>query len=190
MEESKREYEQLCRAVEKRAGRKMMTPRDYDFLSVCIEQITRQHISVSTLKRLWGYLGEKQSCNPRQFTLDTLSRYVGYKNYDAFAAGTSLTGETDSDFVTAPSINASQIEPGTRIRIMWRPDRVMIIRCEGDHTFVVEQVENSKLNEGDCFCCDAFTQGEPLFVYNLIHDNNKPSGYVCGRLGGITYDIL
>jgi hypothetical protein len=51
-------------------------------------------------------------------------------------------------------------------------------------------VMNSKLSVGDCFCCDRFTQGEQLFLYNLVHEDNKPTGYVCGRLGGIQFNVL
>lgn len=190
MSASNNEYAALCRAVEKCAGRIMSTPRDFDYLSVCIEQLTHQHLGVSTLKRLWGYLGEEGKCNPRQYTLDILSRYVGYKSYEAFQQGSTLTSESDSDFVNAQSISADRIAEKDRIRIMWSPDRVMIVRCEGDNTFIVEEVVNSKLSVGDCFCCDRFTQGEPLFLYNLVHEDNKPTGYVCGRLGGIRFNVL
>ena len=190
MSDSKNEYIQLCVAVEKCAGRKMVTPRDFEFLSVCIEQFTHQHMGVSTLKRLWGYLGEEGKCTPRQYTLDILSRYVGYKSYELFQQGSISTSDIDSDFVNSQSISADRITEKVRIRIMWNPDRAMIVRCEGDNTFIVEEVMNSKLSVGDCFCCDRFTQGEPLFLYNLVHEDNKPTGYVCGRLGGIQFNVL
>ena len=190
MSASNNEYAALCRAVEKCAGRIMSTPRDFEYLSVCIEQLTHQHLGVSTLKRWWGYLGEEGKCTPRQYTLDILSRYVGYKSYELFQQGSISTSDIDSDFVNSQSISADRITEKVRIRIMWNPDRAMIVRCEGDNTFIVEEVMNSKLSVGDCFCCDRFTQGEPLFLYNLVHEDNKPTGYVCGRLGGIQFNVL
>ena len=183
-------YIDLCRAVERRACREVKTPRDFDYLSVCIEQVTHRHIGVSTLKRLWGYLGNKEVREPQRYTLDSLARYVGYVSYDAYVAASMGECDIDSDFVNAQSISADRIAEKERIRIMWNPDRVMIVRCEGDNTFIVEEVVNSKLSVGDCFCCDRFTQGEPLFLYNLVHEDNKPTGYVCGRLGGIRFNVL
>lgn len=184
------EYKNLCQAVEHRADRKMQTPRDFDFLSVCVEQITHRHIGVNTLKRLWGYISNEKTSTPRQYTIDTLAQYVGYKNYDDFAQTSIYANDVDSDFITSPTLNVPNISIGTHLRITWHPDRIMMVRYEGDNTFIVEKVENSKLMVGDCFCCDQLTQNEPLFLYNLIHDGNKPTGYVCGRLGGIRYNII
>ena len=44
----------LCQAIEKRVGRKMISPRDFDYLC---EELTKvgARVSGSTLKRVWGY---------------------------------------------------------------------------------------------------------------------------------------
>ena len=66
----------LCRAVEADLGRAMRTPKDFDFLSEQILERVHQHLSATTLKRLWGYLpGDTQ---PRQTTLDILAQFEGF----------------------------------------------------------------------------------------------------------------
>ena len=63
-------------------GRTLDAPTDYDLLSVAIEKSTGEVISVSTLKRLFGYKG--QSTIPRPSTLSVLARYVGTTGWSDF----------------------------------------------------------------------------------------------------------
>lgn len=43
-------------AVEERVGRKVCTPKDFDYLHDCIFGECREMLSTSTLKRIWGYV--------------------------------------------------------------------------------------------------------------------------------------
>lgn len=55
MEDYKKEdFDRLKNEVETLVGRKIVSPRDFDFLSRQIEGYTQETVSVSTLKRLWG----------------------------------------------------------------------------------------------------------------------------------------
>ena len=63
-------------------GRTLDAPTDYDLLSVAIKKSTGEVISVSTLKRLFGYKG--QSTIPRPSTLSVLARYVGTTGWSDF----------------------------------------------------------------------------------------------------------
>lgn len=44
---------------------------------------THEHISDTTLKRLWGYVSD-QDCEPRHTTLDLLARFLGFKSFAQF----------------------------------------------------------------------------------------------------------
>ena len=48
--------EQLKISVERVLGKKLLTPKDYDYLSEHIFSRLHIMISATTLKRLWGYL--------------------------------------------------------------------------------------------------------------------------------------
>lgn len=74
----------LRNSVEEVFGQTIKTPKDFDNLSQDVQAKTSEYISPTTLKRVWGYLTEP--VNPRQTTLDILSQYVGYTNWEAYKA--------------------------------------------------------------------------------------------------------
>lgn len=64
-------------------GIRLHTPKDYELLSSLIFQKTHSNVSSSTLKRFFGYLpGNEASASVT--TLDILSRFVGFADFDAF----------------------------------------------------------------------------------------------------------
>ena len=77
------EQDLLKKEVERLMGRKLIEARDFEQLSNQIFLHTRDRLSPTTLKRLWGYLRHEE-VQTRQHTLDVLARFVGYKNYEAF----------------------------------------------------------------------------------------------------------
>ena len=74
--------DRLKEEVEQLVGRKIKSPKDFDFLSRQIAGLVEETVSVSTLKRMWGYV--KSTSKPSQFNLDLLSRMVGYPDWEAF----------------------------------------------------------------------------------------------------------
>lgn len=77
-------YAELIEAVEQKLQHRVTTPRDFDFLSNEIQRTVHANISVSTLKRLWGYVNTESDYRPRMFTLDSLALLLGYQDYAAF----------------------------------------------------------------------------------------------------------
>lgn len=76
--------EKLKNSVRTVFGQTLDSPTDYEKLSVDIHTKTGELISVSTLKRLFGYI--KPSTVPRPSTLSVLARYVGYAGWSDFCA--------------------------------------------------------------------------------------------------------
>ena len=75
-------FEQLRNAIETAVDRKMKSPRDFDFLSAAIFDKLHQTVSVSTLKRFWGYM--PHYATTRTATLDILAQFIDYKDFDTF----------------------------------------------------------------------------------------------------------
>ena len=75
------DYQRLFEAVERKAGRQMLTPRDFQWLEKRMFENIHERVSASTLMRLWGY---RSGGVPRQTTLDVLARFVGYEDYVQF----------------------------------------------------------------------------------------------------------
>ena len=72
----------LFERIEQKVDRRMKTPKDFEYLSVCIFETLHQRISSTTLKRMWGYVPE--SVKPRASTLNLLAQFVGAENWEAF----------------------------------------------------------------------------------------------------------
>ncbi len=181
-------YEKLRESCEKVAGRKMLTPRDFDFLAMRIFDSTHQYIASITLKRFWGYLGEARQKTPYRNTLNILAQYVGYINYEEFCQGEEK--EIESHFLPNNFLQTRDIQKDCRIEIKWRPNRCVIVQYEGMSVFKVLKSTNSKLSEGDTFLLSLLIDGEPLILNCLIHEGKAPTNYICGRIGGIKFRII
>ena len=102
--------ETLKQAIEQAVGRKIKTPKDFDFLTDCIFNKVHERISPTTLKRLWGYLTDAGSA-PRKSTLDILSRFLDYPDWAAFCASHS-TSEAASPSSPTPPQDLGSSTPG------------------------------------------------------------------------------
>jgi len=176
------ENEALCRAVEKAAGRKMLTPRDFSWLEEQVKSRTGVAVSASTLKRVWGYV---KTVEPRPVTLDALARYVGFSDYAAFC---ERGVKAQSSLVVSKKVDSASMVEGEQLRIRWQPDRVCTVECLGGGRFRVVEAVNTKLSVGDTFRCHLFIEHEPLFIDQLFHDGSGPLAYVAGRENGIIID--
>ena len=182
-------YKKLRMAVEKTVGREMETTSDFDHLATNLFEVTKVRISAMTLKRFWGYLGEKNMRQPRLSTLNTLAQYVGYTDWMTYYKQSSAAGEVESDFLKNHTLVTNSLAKGTQLRLMWHPDRVVVICHEGYEVFTVVESVNSKLSAGDTFRCGLIIEGEPMYLSGLIHEGGTPSEYVCGREGGVRFRI-
>lgn len=179
----------LGERIEKRVGRTIRTPRDFDYLSIRIFDYTKMQVSPSTLKRLWGYV-ESGGSKPRMSTLNILAQFVGYTDWDSFVLESSAGGVAESDFVLNDHVYVNSLNTGCLVELKWHPDRVVTVRFEGHDMFTVVVSENSKLSVGDTFHIGQIIEGEPLYLQCLVHEGGQPVNYVCGKVGGVKYRLL
>ena len=174
----------LCDRVEQTYGKPVSTPLQFEALADNIFRRTGKLLSPTTLKRLWGYL--KEPMKPRRSTLDVLAGYCGWHDYGDFTNGN--TPENESGNVGTDVINADKdMKRGDRIRLMWPPARVCEIEYLGELEWRVVASEGTRLSPGDTFSCALIMAGEPLYLDNLVHGDNRPGVYVCGRKSGVTF---
>ncbi|MGM9734883.1 MAG: hypothetical protein ACI3ZL_00570 [Candidatus Cryptobacteroides sp.] len=174
----------LLSAVEKKYGRRIATSTDFESLSVVIEHEAGDHVSSSTLKRLWGYVSMKPT--PRIATLDVLSRYVGVRDFHGFCEALRQSSIYDSTFFSSRCICASDLEAGEQILVGWAPDRIVRLRYLGESEFEVADSRNSQLRVGDRFGLANVLMGYPLYISRILRDGEWTPSYVAGRNGGIT----
>lgn len=181
MQKTSPEISELKKRIEEQLKRKVKTPNDFIFLSGAIWQRTRQTMSPTTLKRLWGYIDGADET--RNSTLEILSQFLGFDNWDDFKK--DIATGSGSDPVTAPHINAEDLNVGDHVFVSWRPDRRCTFRYLGDLKFIVETAENSKLKVGDTFYASLFILGEPLYLSDLVQGNSAPAAFVVGNKDGL-----
>lgn len=172
----------LVTEIEKMIGRQVLTPRDFDALSVNIQERTHEYLSATTLKRIWGYFD--RPTKPRQFTLDTLARFLGYRSFNSFKEE-SADDEEQSNLIIGNRLCSDDLKAGDHIKITWMPNRVCICEYLGNGIFKVIEAQHTKLCVGDTFSCYLFVDYEPLFLDNLIHAGEPPVGFVAGKKNGV-----
>ena len=157
MQKTTPEISELKQQIEESVGRKMKTSNDFTFLSGAIWERIHENLSASTLKRLWGYVDGPDTT--RSSTLEILSKFLGFKDWDGFLG--HISQGNGSDRVTKQHIKTDDLKVGDHISVSWKPNRHCTFRYLGEYRFIVEQSENSKLKVGNTFRCGLFIDAEP-----------------------------
>ena len=168
----------------------MRTPRDFDALATSIFNNTKQMISPTTIKRFWGYLIEKEGLQPRLNTLNILAQYVGYPDFETFCKLHSEDKSSESAFLHNNCLISRSLFKGEKVRLMWNPGRCVTIQYIGLNQFKVIESLNSKLSKNDIFICERIVENTPLLLSNLIHNNGDPVNYICGKKGGVKFQLV
>ena len=181
MQKTDPEIAELKQQIEESVGRKMKTSNDFTFLSGIIWERTHEKLSASTLKRLWGYVDGPDKT--RNSTLEILSKFLGFKDWDSFLE--HISQDNGSDQVKNQHIKTEDLAVGDLVSVSWKPNRRCTFRYLGDYRFIVEEAENSKLKVGNTFRCGLFILGEPLYLSDLVQNNDPPVAFVVGNRGGL-----
>jgi hypothetical protein len=180
--------ELLKKEVERVVGHELREARDFEELSQLLLKGTRERLSPTTLKRIWGYL-KNENVQTRPHTLNVLAQFVGYKGYDDFCENACETTEAQSGITATERVSANELRWGQKLVIRWLPDRRIMVKHQGDGHFVVMEAEHTKLNVGDTFVCHLMLQREPLYLDQLVHDGMPPTTYVAGQRNGVTIEV-
>ena len=186
----------LRERVESCFGKRLQVHADFLALVADIEAEQRQHISESTLERVWGY-STRGYGRVSLRTLDVLAKYAGSDNWTDFCLKLKAEGVVESETFCCDSIRSANLHIGNRLRIGWQPDRVCMVRYLGDNRFIAEKCENSKMREGATFSCLQFQLGRELVMDDFVNGdtahiavskNSKSSRcrYVVGNRHGLT----
>ncbi len=172
--------------VEDTFGKPLETHNSFIALVGAIEAAVREHLSESTLERLWGYsTREAEAISTR--TLNVLSQYVGFPSWNAFCADIKNSSPRESEEFTGESIVSARIEIGTHLQLGWLPDRLITIEYQGDNRYVVLKSQNSSLKPGDSFECLQLQVGRPLYLDRFRREGSENEArYVAGERSGLT----
>lgn len=177
------ELQTLLQKVEEKYGRPLECTNDFRVLSALLEYECKEVVSVSTLKRLWGYVSQRTT--PRESTLDVLSRFVGYKSFEDFRLSTFGKLDDTSGYLDAAFLSARDVQDGGVLAIGWAPNRLLKLRKVGEQEWEVVSSYNSKLLEGDRFQAACFFKGLPLFIPSVVRGGNELPSFIAGKQKGL-----
>lgn len=174
----------LRNSVEVRFGRPLSIHNDFLLLVADIEDSLNEHISETTLERVWNYSTRGYNTVSLR-TLNVLSRYCTNCEWleycDMLKAG-------ESAFFNVETVISANLTPGQRLRIGWLPNRLCVIRYLGENRFVAEHCENSTMKEGASFSCLQFTLGKEAVLADFKQNYSDAPGnsYAVGTKNGLT----
>ena len=187
MEMMQEQLAALRQAVEDRYGQAINSPTDFAGLCDQLALAQGEEISVSTLKRVWGYVTGYATI--RVSTLNILSRYAGCRDWRDFCD--TLANPDVSDFPAGDVVVLSTLKVGDNVEVKWSPGRRSVAQYLGQGRMRGIERQRSKLAVGTTFSCNGFVNGEQLILTQVETSSAEQAlTYVCGKRGGITARIL
>ena len=177
----------LREEIEELVG-KMYSHSNFTHLSGLIGYKCKEHISVTTLERIWGY-STRNASKISIRTLDVIARFVDHADWETYCKYLHEKLQKCSElFHTADAINSCNLATGTKVRIAWQPDRVCEVEYLGNNRYVAVKCENSSMKPGDTFTCLMIQKGRELYMENFTRCGKEPAGecYVVGQISGLT----
>lgn len=176
----------LRSSVEEKYGTPPETHNGFISLVGAIEADVREHVSESTLERMWGYSTREADAISLR-TLNVLSRYVGASSWKGFCANLKHSSQIESEEFSGDSIVSAALIAGKHLRLGWLPDRLITVEYLGMNRFVVIESMNSSLQPGDSFECLQIQAGRPLYLDRFRRaDADGEARYVAGERSGLT----
>ena len=174
----------LCRDLEQRIGQKLQSPADFQLLIQHIWEKQHAVLSLSTIKRLWGYVESNGA--PRLSTLNTLAQFLDFADWHTYLVELEQRGGIESAMCMDEGIQTTDLQVGDLIAVAWQPNRQCIFRYLGDNQFIVVESKNAKLQQGTTFSAARFMIGQPMYLDNILLADGTRTSYVAGKRHGLT----
>jgi hypothetical protein len=168
--------------IEHKFGQEIRYSKDCEVLANEMSNTTTKKISVSTVKRLFGFA--KGIEEPRLYTMDALAVYLGYKNYDELLL--EFKSANSSEFEIVEEIRVDELNLNVELALHYEPNRRLKLRYLGDSKFELLEVVNSKLMEKDIVVVSHIVRDYPLFLSNVIRQEKNLGSYIAAKISGVT----
>ena len=168
------------------------TPTEFNELVSEIKKKTSYQISLSTIKRLWGYV--KHGGFPNKTTLNVLSKYNDFNDWETFLAEISLDSEranASSGFLDNKVINANSLNIGDKLHLKWQNSKECTLEYIAYLKFKVISARNIKLEKNDICTLHSVSIGLPLFISHIQRGALIIPAYIGAKKGGIeTIEVI
>lgn len=166
----------------------MYSHSNFTHLSGLICYKCKEHISVTTLERIWGY-STRNASKISVRTLDIIAKFVDCADWESYCKRLhEMLQKSIGIFQTAGAIKSCDLAIGTKVRIAWQPDRVCVIEHLSCHRFVAIKKEDSRIRPGDTFRCLQIEKGLELYMDHFTRNGESESDnrYAVGQINGLT----
>lgn len=185
--ERRNALEALVRLTNEKLGFEPTTPSELNELLMRIQKTTGQTLSLSSVKRVWGYV--KYSGSFSTTTLNILARFNGVKDWETFKTSiekeVAVTNDEDSGFHSDTMIDTGKYRPGDKIELSWDAGKGCELECVGHLRFRVVKSFNIKLKEGDLVTLHTLCIGHPVHVSDIVRDDVHFTSYVGAKNSGL-----
>lgn len=178
------EIQCLRRDIEQHMEQQLQSPADFQLLIHRIWEKQHAVLSLSTIKRLWGYVESNGA--PRLSTLNTLAQFLNFTDWHAYLVSLEQRGGIESAMFTGEGIQTSELKKGDLIAVTWQPNRQCTFRYLGENQFVVVESKNAKLQKNTTFSAVRFMIGQPMYLDNILLADGTHTSYVAGKRNGLT----
>lgn len=179
--------ESLVQITNSNLGYVPSTPAEFNNLSSQIFMKTKAHISVSSLKRMWGYV--KYENFPSRTTLNILARFNDFKDWESFQKEITFEAVSDKDsssgFVDGSLLNANALNVGDEIVAKWDNGKECTLQYISYLRFKVIEAKNIKLQKDDICTINSICIGLPLVVSNIQRGGIIIPAYIGAKFGGV-----
>lgn len=175
---------ELRKKIEEVYGQQVKYSQDCEALAMAIEERTGQRLGVSTLKRMFGFVGEQVV--PRGSTMDIVAQFLGYEDMKDMAHKTGEAYDISMFTPVDKEVESTDLEAGTQIQFTYDPKRLVVMTYIGDNYYIVNESQNCKLQKGDKVRITYLATGFELMASEVIRDGENLGLYHSAKEGGLT----
>lgn len=179
-----RALETLVNLTNSNLGYVPSTPAEFNDLCRVITKKTGRYISLSSIKRIWGYV--RYEGFPSVTTLNNLAQYNGYKDWETFMSGRPPGSNIDSSYLGESVVSTDDLRPGDRLSLTWGIGKACEIEYIGALRFRVIESCNIKLEVGDTFTLHTLSVGHPIYLSDIQRGDRRFPAYIGAKRGGLT----
>ena len=161
------------------------SPSEFNELCLLIQKKTGRPISLSSIKRIWGYVSYDGF--PSVTTLNNLAKYNGFRDWESFLIShSSKRDDENSGFIEETLVNTDTLKPGDKLFLKWYVGKSCELECISHMTFRINASCNIKLLAGDIVTIHTLCVGHPIYVSDIRRGDQVMPAYIGAKKGGIT----
>ena len=172
----------IIELIEQKHGREIRYPKDCEALAGDISQKTRQTISSSTIKRLMGFV--KGTKEVRTYTLDVIASYLECTCYKDLLEKLDYHHPEKTPIIKEVVIK--NLCKGQKVKLQLGNKESILLCCIGEDELEVLQSKSSLINTGDKIKLDKILLNYPLYVKQIIRNDDEIEGCIVSKISGVT----